>query len=330
LPIFVRMSESTEHTPRHKRELTLWQLIPLIVIVLLMVFPLFIIIYNHVPPFHFPGTDLRIDHVLTFIIVFLSVYYLARRIRHMLFLCFATGIFTMIVLSFIGRYSFGEVIKDYRSFLYSINQSAIRFEFEEEVDPDDMIFPKAGEFRNAVDYKNPLVRNYAAEIAVMHFERYATGNNLRVVQFFSIFKEIRKRWRYVFDPVDGDYFAKASETVMQLRSDGKFKGDCDDYSILMGACIKAVGGEVRLVRTQVDVGGMSMGHVYPEVLVGNQKDLENINYLVKEVLFVKESEGKPLFYHVDVNHKVWLNFDYNDHYPGGKYQSTIRIAELRI
>lgn len=324
------MQESGQNTEKKRKGLSPLWVVFLTLVVLMLGLPLFIIIYNHIPAIYIPGTETRIDHVLTFIAVFISAYYLARKIRHILFLFVATGLFTMTVLTFLGRYSFPLLYKDYKTFLYSINQNAIRFKFTKSPNPEDNVFPKASQFRKAIDYTNPTVRNYAATIAVMHFEKHSNNRNMRLVQFFSIFKEIRKRWRYVFDPVDGDYFASASETIGQLKADGKFKGDCDDYSILMAACIKAVGGEVRLVKTQVSSGGIVTGHVYPEVYVGNQKDLENVNYLIREVLFIKENKGKPIYYHVDANHQVWLNFDYNDYYPGGKYQSTARMGELRI
>lgn len=314
-----------------QKELGMMQLLLLILIVILLSFPLFIIIYNDVPPVYLPFSDhIRIDHVLTFSTVFLIVYYLARKIRYILYLLFGTAVFTMIVLTATKKYTFYDLYLDYASFIYNINKSAIRFEFTEPQNPEDKIFPRASEFRAAIDYTNEIVRNYAADIAVMHFEEYSNSSNLRLIQFFSVFKEVRKRWRYVYDPVDSEYFAKASETVLQLRSDGKFKGDCDDYSILMAACIKAIGGEVRLIRTQVSSGGNVTGHVYPEVLVGNIKELENINYLIKQVLFVKENKDEPIYYHVDEKDRVWLNFDYNDYYPGGKYQSPVRVAELYI
>lgn len=324
------MTEPKTDTVHPKRGLHILQVVLLVLIVLMLGVPLFIIIYNHIPPLYIPGTEWRIDHVLTFSAVFISVYYLARRIRHILFLVFATGLFTMMVLTLMGRYSFPQLVNDYRKFIFSINHSAIQFKFQEAENPEDNVFPHASEFRNAIDYRNSLVRNYAAEVAVKHFDDYHYSGDIRILQYFSVFKEIRKRWRYVYDPTSGDYFASASETVSQLRTDGKFKGDCDDYSILMAACIKAIGGQVKLVRTQVNSGGMLTGHVYPEVFVGNKKDLENINYLIHEALFVKESKDKPIYYHVDASHNVWLNFDYNDYYPGGKYQSTVRMGELII
>ena len=326
------MSITSEHSTKAKRKhISVWQLVSLILIALFLTFPLFIIIYNDIPALYLPfGDHIRIDHILTFILVFICVYYLARKIRYILYLLAGTAIFTMLILTLIGKYSFKDLYMDYSSFIYSLNKGPIQFEFAKPKKTGDNTFPKETEFRNAINYTNEEVRNYAAQIAVRHFEKYINNSNIRLIHFFSIFKEIRKRWRYVYDPSSGDYLASASETIRQLKVDGKFKGDCDDYSILMAACIKAVGGEVRLVRTQVSVGGQTTGHVYPEVYVGGIKDLENVNYLIKQVLFPKENRDEPIYYHVDGNERVWLNFDYNDYYPGGKYQSPVRIAELFI
>jgi hypothetical protein len=72
---------------------------------------------------------------------------------------------------------------------------------------------------------------------------------------------------------DGDYIATASESLSY------FSGDCDDHSILMAASVRAIGG--RLIHTK--------GHIYPEILIGTLNDLETVNYLIKNVLFEKES-----------------------------------------
>ena len=151
------------------------------------------------------------------------------------------------------------------------------------------------------------------------------------VPYFSIFKEVHSKWNYVYDPLSEEYYSKASETLTQLDFDDSFKGDCDDHSIMMAACIKAVGGEVRLVRTKVTLSdGREVGHLYPEVKFGNTKDLENVVYLIKNVFFVEETKDKTIHYYQDPKGFIWLNFDYNDKYPGNKYQSDIRESEIEI
>ncbi len=65
-------------------------------------------------------------------------------------------------------------------------------------------------------------------------------------------------------------------------------------------------------------------------LTFNTKDLESVVYLIKNVFFVKETEGKTIHYYQDPKGLIWLNFDYNDKYPGNKYQSDVRESEIEI
>ena len=174
--------------------------------------------------------------------------------------------------------------------------------------------------------------DFSIYIATKHFQEFATlSNDKRWVQYFSIFKEIKSNWIYVYDPLEEEYFSNASNTIELLRFNGKFKGDCDDYSILMAACVRAVGGEVRLIRTEVmQPDGSTIGHLYPEVKIGDKKELESVAYLLKSVLFPKEIKDNPIRYYHDPKGFIWLNFDYNDNYPGGRYQSDVRISEMKV
>jgi hypothetical protein len=168
-------------------------------------------------------------------------------------------------------------------------------------------------------------------MAVANFKEYAGSfPSLKILHCFSIFKEVRTRWNYVYDPKGDEYYSKTSVTLLQLEDDDKFKGDCDDYSILIAGLFTAVGGEVRLVRTEVETPTRTIGHLYPELLIGNVKDLEKISYFIKNELFVMESMDKPIFYYEDFEGNIWLNMDYNDYYPGGKYQSYVRKAVIKI
>jgi len=136
------------------------------------------------------------------------------------------------------------------------------------------------------------------------------------IQSFAVFKEIKDRWNYVNDPKGQEYIAAASESLEH------FSGDCDDHAILMAACVRAVGGTPRLIHTG--------GHIYPEMLIGNKKDLEAINYLIKEVLFKQESKGKEIHYHIDERGQIWLNLDYTARYPGGPFMSEEILGALTL
>ena len=90
----------------------------------------------------------------------------------------------------------------------------------------------------------------------------------------------------------------------------------------MAACIKAIGGTSRLIHTN--------GHLYPELLIGSEKDLKTIDHLVKRKLFKDESYNKRLIYHIDEYDQVWLNLDYTATYPGGPFMSESILGVLTL
>ncbi len=237
------------------------------------------------------------------------------------------GLLVLTVTNFSGIYTLQNLYHDYSNLLYTIGGHSLGQKFENK----NVKFSKEQMLREAIDFKEPVVRNYAASIAIKHFsDQYHLSTNRKWVQFFSVFKEIYGKWNYVYDPIEDDYYAKATETIGQLSDDQLFKGDCDDYSIMMAACIKAIGGEVKLVRTLVDQNDRQVGHMYPEVKFGDEKDLETVVYLIKNIFFIEESLNKSVYYYQDSKGFIWLNFDYTDKYPGGKYMSEVRESEIII
>ncbi|UKN02533.1 hypothetical protein K6119_03235 [Paracrocinitomix mangrovi] len=292
--------------------------------------PLFIFLYKYIPRLQFSigENTIKLDYIILFLSIFFLTYYLLKKFRLVVIGIVILGLVVMTITNFSNIYTFGDLKDDYYVFLYELSDDA----FEEQFVIKDGEFRKEKELRQAIDYTNPEVRNYAASIAIKHFEDEAYfAKNRKWVQFFSVFKEINGHWNYVYDPANEDYYAKASETIGQLKYDGRFKGDCDDYSIMMAACIKAIGGEVRLVRTTVKrKDGSVIGHLYPEVKFGSEEEMERIVYLIKDIYFPEESKGKPIHYFQDSKGFIWLNFDYNDDYPGGKYQSEVRASEIII
>ena len=232
------------------------------------------------------------------------------------------------ILNFSGVFTIEDLYLSYNRILYNLGDESLekRFFIRNE------IFGKEIELRNAVDYNNPDVVSFARNKATSNFQEYqGLIRDRRIIQYFSIFKEIHSRWIYVFDPIGEDFYSKASETIKQMEYNDRFKGDCDDYSIFMAACIRAIGGEVKLVRTTITRSdGTTFGHMYPEVNIGDKKELDNIAHIMRNVLFPNEIESRPIRYYQDPKGEIWLNFDYNDAYPGGRYQSDVRVSEIRI
>ncbi|MCW2120904.1 hypothetical protein M2326_003233 [Flavobacterium sp. 7A] len=213
-----------------------------------------------------------------------------------------------------GQYGFESVFEDYNSMIYTMSDNPF---------PQDIIvskllpFPNKSKILNAIEYTNPKVRNFAIMATNNNFKNIRGYSDYRtIIQCFAVFKEIHHRWNYVSDPKDGDYIATASESL------DYFSGDCDDHSILMAACVRAIGGTPRLIHTK--------GHIYPEILIGTMNDLETVNFLIKNVLFVKESAGKQLHYHIDERNQIWLNLDYTASYPGGPFMSEEILGALTL
>lgn len=71
----------------------------------------------------------------------------------------------------------------------------------------------------------------------------------------AIFREVRKRIRYTWDPTDYDAFQTPAKTLA-LRA-----GDCDDAVSLMGAMLRSIGHKVR-TRVVQTKGSDSWNHIY--------------------------------------------------------------------
>lgn len=172
------------------------------------------------------------------------------------------------------------------------------------------VFYRDRQLMEAIDFKDPLVRDFAVSAANEFFrpEQKRHNDYERVlIQSLAVFKKINNNWNYVSDPDNDEYFAKASESVKLMA------GDCDDYSVLMAAAIKSIGGKVRLTFIK--------GHIYPELLIGSASQLDRMMPLIAEKLFKKEIDS-PLHYYTDKQGNAWINLDYTANYPGGEYMGT--------
>lgn len=267
----------------------------------ILAFPLFILAHRELPDLNWP---FHLDRILIFIILSLLLILFLRLFRPIIMIGFIVVIMWLGYGSLMGRYGFKDVYKDYRALLYRMNndphQAKITF-------VNTSTNTRQKQILAAIDYENPVVRDFAVSAANEFFRNAQQKNDeyRTAIQCFSVFKKINSHWNYVNDPESREYFAKASESVNLLA------GDCDDYSILMAACIKAIGGKPRLVITT--------GHIYPELYIGNKNDLERINFLIKKQLFPNESRYENLYYHRSADGSIWLNMDYNSPYPGGLY-----------
>ena len=288
-----------------------WDLIIIFVLNILITIPVFIIAHQNFITLDWAH---HIDRILLFLIILTVFQLLLRALRRVTLISVILYVFMLIYGTLSGKYGFQSIFEDYRSMIYTMNDNPY---------PQDIIitkllpFPNKSKIIDAVEYQNPKIRNFAI-IAInknfMDIKGYHDYST--IVQAFAVFKEINSRWNYVSDPKGHDYIAKATESVQYLS------GDCDDHSIFMAACIKSIGGTMRLIHTK--------GHIYPELLIGSKIDLERINYAIKKDLFPTESKHKPINYHIDERGKIWLNLDYTAKYPGGPFMNEEILGALTL
>ena len=288
-----------------------WDDVIIFVLNVLIAIPLFIILHQNLIN---PNWFLNIDRVVIFIVMVVVIQMILRLLRTIIILCIFVYLLALIYGSTIGNYGFNSVYDDYNTMLYTMSDNPY---------PQDIIiakllpFPNKSKIVNAIEYQNPKIRNFAIMATNEHFKGLKGYSNYRtIIQCFAVFKEINSRWNYVSDPKARDYIATASESLLY------FSGDCDDHSILMAASIKSIGGTPRLIHTT--------GHIYPEILIGTEADLEKVNFLIKNILFPKESANQKLHYHVDERGQIWMNLDYTAQYPGGPFLSEEILGALTL
>lgn len=286
----------------------------LTIITALVTVPLFIILYRYMPDIIIPwGKGMRIDHILLIIVIFALLRVAAYFIRYFLYGASVIVLLVLLVGQFVGGFGYSDVYRNYYDLVTYVGSNPVKIPFLSATKTD---IPNGVIIRQAIDYNNPVVRDFAVRASTKHFKEANYDYEYRhAVKYFSIFK-VMTLWNYTNDPKGEDYFATASESIKLMA------GDCDDYSILMAACIKAVGGEVRLVRT--------VNHMYPEVKICTYEEFPAIIDLVKNRLFFKESLGNRIYYHLDEWNNIWLNFDYTNIYPGGAFMEDEIMGIMEI
>ena len=288
-----------------------WDSVVIFLLNTLIAIPTFLILHQNLIELNWVY---NLDRILLFILVIVVIQLLLRLLKTIIIICIALYLVALIYGTLFGNYGFYRVFEDYRFMIYAMSENPY---------PQDLIvakllpFPNKSKIINAVDFTNPKVRNFALYATTKHFRDVKGFNeNRKMIQCFAVFKEIKNNWNYVNDPKGREYIAYASESLQH------FSGDCDDHAVLMAASIKAIGGTPRIIHTG--------GHLYPEMLIGNKSDLETAIYLIKEVLFVKESKDKEIHYHIDERGNIWLNLDYTAKYPGGPFMKEEILGALTL
>lgn len=286
-----------------------WDSIVIFILNILVLIPVFIILHQVLVD---PDWPFHLDRILLFLTIIIVMQLLLKYFRSFIFFILIIYLCTLAWGTLSQGYGFNSVFEDYRAMIFAMSADP---------NPQDIIvskllpFPNKSKIEAAVEYDNPKVRNYALTATTKYFRDVKGFHDYRqIIQCFAIFKEVQSNWNYVNDPKNREYIAKATESLEH------FSGDCDDHAILMASLIRAIGGTPRIIHTQA--------HMYPEMLIGDESNIENIIYLIQEVLFKDESKGKQIFYHIDERGKVWLNLDYTAKYPGGPFMSEEILGQL--
>lgn len=130
----------------------------------------------------------------------------------------------------------------------------------------------------------------------------------------DVFDYVNQHWEYRYEK-NGEFFFGASQTINE-----GYKGDCDDYSIVMSALFKNMGFNTRVVTATNE----SYGHAYPELYIGDNKETtsEILRYVQGRYYYAENIwySGREL---KDGKLQYWLNFDWSGsngyRHPGGIY-----------
>lgn len=270
------------------------------IVSLLLGIPLFILAYRVFEELRWPY---HLDKIILFLLIVGILYLFLKWLRRFLWYMMIGLLGLLIIGSVTGQFGFNRVVTGYKALLFELLYKPLP---ENATIRINRPFPNKNNIEKAINYREPSVRNFAVKMAGKNFRATQKQSEYRtIIQCFSIFKEIQSRWFYVSDPRSRDYFAKASETIQHLS------GDCDDYTILMCACFKAIGGVPRIMRNPT--------HLYPELRIGTTHDLNQLNFIIKHDLFKKESKDQILKCHTDIYGQIWMNMDYSASYPGGPF-----------
>jgi len=163
---------------------------------------------------------------------------------------------------------------------------------------------RSAAIRDALDSHDPVTRDFAVSLIPQ-----AHGGSFNLAQICDLWETVYSRWTYVDDPSGDDYFSPASRTIAL-----GFKGDCDDFAIVVAAMIESIGGSARIVTAQ----NGTYGHAYPEVYVGDTLE----EFEAAAAYIRKRYHVTDVGCHITTGEdgpRYWLNLDWWSSHPGGKF-----------
>lgn len=286
----------------------------LVILSIIAVIPLAPLINRYIPPLVLGdwNLDLTVSIILAGTLTFLTL----RLFRFLLLPAVGLLILVLIYNQLTNGYGFGNMIRDYKTMVQNNWGKKEQKEIDLVLRPtffDGPLTKTVKALQSKVNASDSLVRNYAVKHSVASFDEYYPkyGSQVRLL---SLFKHINSNFKYVSDSERDEYFATARETIQNGMG-----GDCDDHTILMVTCMKAIGAHCRMILTD--------GHLYPELLCGDEKQFEMMQ---QAVIHLFGNEAIDNMYYHEQNGQYWINLDYTARYPGGPYVSETAYAIINL
>ncbi|HTF29603.1 MAG TPA: transglutaminase family protein [Flavitalea sp.] len=286
----------------------------LIVTGLLTILPLAPVINRYLPPVLLGSWNF--DLIISLLLAGLLTWLVLRVFR---FLLIPAIVFLGIVLFYnqlTNGYGFKSMLNDYRSMVENNWGNNDKKEKNLVVTAsffDGPLTKTVKALQSKVDYRDSVVRNFAVKHSLDYFDEFHMKYG-SMVRLLSLFKYINSTFKYVSDSERDEYFATPRETILNGLG-----GDCDDHTLLMVSCLKAIGGHLRMVLTE--------GHLYPEMLCGDKKSFERMQ---QAIVYLFGNEAIDNMYYHEQNGQYWINLDYSAKYPGGPYVSEIAYAIIEL
>jgi hypothetical protein len=286
----------------------------LVLLSILAVIPLAPLINRYIPPLVLGNwnLDLTVSIILAATLTFLTL----RLFRFLLLPAVGLLILVLIYNQLTNGYGFGNMLRDYKSMVQNNWGKKEQKEIDLVLRPtffDGPLTKTVKALQSKVQPSDSVVRNWSVKYSLESFDEYYPkyGSQVRLL---SLFRHINSNFKYVSDSERDEYFATAKETIQNGLG-----GDCDDHTLLMVSCMKAIGAHCRMILTD--------GHLYPELLCGDEKQFEMMQ---QAVIHLFGNEAIDNMYYHEQNGQYWINLDYTARYPGGPYVSETAYAIITL
>ena len=286
----------------------------LVIVSILTILPLAPLINRYIPPLMIG--DWNLDLTVSLLLAGLATWLILRLFRFLLIPAVALCVLVLIYNQLTNGYGFSSMVTDYKSMVENNWGRNGQKETDLVLTPgifDGPLTKTIKALQSKVNSSDSVVRNFAVQHSLDNFDEYHTKYG-PIVRTLSLFKYINSNFKYVSDSERDEYFATARETILNGMG-----GDCDDHSIVMVSCLKAIGAHCRMV--------LSEGHLYPELYAGDKKAFDHLQQAI--IYLFSDRPIDNIYYH-EQDGKYWINLDYTAKHPGGPYLSEKAYAIIDL